>query len=221
MPVKALIFDVEGTLFKSKSLTDAYRNQVLKFVSEKTGLDGEALLREVRRVISELRREGYEQRPPSTLIAERLGVTKEEFYSAIDAVDPADHVDPDPELTSVLKELKKSFKLAVLTNLSRKGLTGVLRALRLSEDVFDVVLTADDLEALKPHVSAFIKVVEALGVSPEEAVMVGDIVASDLSPAKSLGMKTVLVSEEQVDSPHVDLTVRHVAELKNKIRLLQ
>jgi len=221
LPIRALVFDVEGTLFKSKSLTDAYRNQVLKLVSEKSGLNGEALLKEVRRVISELRREGYDQRPPSTLIAERLGVTREEFYRAIDEVNPGDHVKPDPELVSALKEMKRTFKLAVLTNLSRKGLTGVLRALGLSEDVFDVMLTADDLEALKPHISAFKRVLEALKVNPEEVVMVGDIVASDLAPAKILGMKTVLVSDEPANSPHVDLTVKHVAELKNKISLLQ
>lgn len=222
MPVKALVFDVEGTLFKSKSLTDAYRNQVLKLVSEKRGLDGESLLKEVRRVVGELRKEGYDQRPPSTLIAERLGLTREEFYKAIESVDPTRHVDPDPRLVSALRELKKSFKLAVLTNLSRRSLLGVFKALGLSEELFDVILTADELEHLKPHPSAFTRVIEELKVSPGEAVMVGDIVASDLAPAKSLGMKTVLVSEEvQSTSPLVDLTVSHVAELKEKIHFLQ
>lgn len=222
MPVKALVFDVEGTLFKSKSLTDAYRNQVLKLVSEKRGLDGESLLKEVRRVVSELRKEGYDQRPPSTLIAERLGLTREEFYKAIESVDPTRHVDPDPRLVSALRELKKTFKLAVLTNLSRRSLLGVFKALGLSEELFDVILTADELEHLKPHPSAFTRVIEELKVSPGEAVMVGDIVASDLAPAKSLGMKTVLVSEEvQSTSPLVDLTVSHVAELKEKIHFLQ
>lgn len=222
MPVKALVFDVEGTLFKSKSLTDAYRNQVLKLVSEKRGLDGESLLKEVRRVVGELRKEGYDQRPPSTLIAERLGLTREEFYKAIESVDPTRHVDPDPRLVSALRELKKTFKLAVLTNLSRRSLLGVFKALGLSEELFDVILTADELEHLKPHPSAFTRVIEELKVSPGEAVMVGDIVASDLAPAKSLGMKTVLVSEEvQSTSPLVDLTVSHVAELKEKIHFLQ
>lgn len=222
MPIKALVFDVEGTLFRSKSLTDAYRNQVLKLVSEKRGLDGESLLKEVKRVIVELRKEGYDQRPPSTLIAERLGLTREEFYKAIESVDPIKHVNPDPRLVSALKELKKRFKLAILTNLSRRSLLGVFKALGLSEELFDVVLTADELEHLKPHPSAFTKVIKELEVRPEEVVMVGDIVTSDLAPAKGLGMKTVLVSEEkQTNSPLVDLTVSHVAELEEKIHVLQ
>ncbi|MHA1607385.1 MAG: HAD family hydrolase [Candidatus Freyarchaeota archaeon] len=221
MPVRAVVFDVEGTLFKSKSLTDAYRDQVLRLLSEKKGLSGESLISELRRVMEELRREGYVERPPSTLIAEKLGVTREEFYGAIDKVDPAEHVAPDPELASTLREMKNSFKLAVLTNLSRKGLRGVFSALGLGEELFDVVLTADDLDLLKPHPSAFKKVLESLGVKPEEAVMVGDMVESDLAPAKELGMKTILVSDKPADSPHVDLTVKRAAEIKDRIRLLQ
>jgi putative hydrolase of the HAD superfamily len=44
----------------------------------------------------------------------------------------------------------------------------------------------------KPDPRAFTTVAEALGVAPDECIMVGDRIDNDIAPAKSLGMATIL-----------------------------
>ncbi|ABP50108.1 HAD-IIA family hydrolase [Pyrobaculum arsenaticum] len=71
----------------------------------------------------------------------------------------------------------------------------------------------------KPSPIHFIEVLNHFGVKPEDAVMVGDDVEADMMPARSLGMKTVLVNfEKRGDAQRwprglVDLVVNHVDEL--------
>ncbi|MGD9934491.1 MAG: HAD family hydrolase [Dehalococcoidia bacterium] len=45
----------------------------------------------------------------------------------------------------------------------------------------------------KPDVRLFLRACEELGVGPAECVMVGDRIDNDIAPARSLGMKTVLL----------------------------
>jgi 4-nitrophenyl phosphatase len=71
----------------------------------------------------------------------------------------------------------------------------------------------------KPSLIHFRTVLSHFGVDPEDAVMIGDTVESDLLPAKSLGMTTVLVNQldrrdrvrQRTDV--VDLTIGDVDEL--------
>ena len=44
----------------------------------------------------------------------------------------------------------------------------------------------------KPDVRLFLRACEDLGVDPEECIMVGDRIDNDITPAKLLGMRTVL-----------------------------
>ena len=48
----------------------------------------------------------------------------------------------------------------------------------------------------KPHETIFRAALEALGVEPEEAAMVGDSLADDVEGARALGMRAVLVDRE-------------------------
>jgi HAD superfamily hydrolase (TIGR01509 family) len=45
----------------------------------------------------------------------------------------------------------------------------------------------------KPDVRLFLRALDDLGVTPEEAVMVGDRIDNDIVPARLLGMRTVLI----------------------------
>jgi putative hydrolase of the HAD superfamily len=45
----------------------------------------------------------------------------------------------------------------------------------------------------KPDIRLFVRVCQDLGVEPEECIMVGDRIDSDVVPAKLLGMRTVLI----------------------------
>ncbi len=104
------------------------------------------------------------------------------------------HLRAYPGVKETLVELKKlGLRLAVVSDGVR------LKAwMRLNEagidGYFDCVVTFDDTGKKKPSSEPFRKAVEALGVSPEQCLFVGDWPDRDIAEAKALGMKTALAS---------------------------
>jgi HAD superfamily hydrolase (TIGR01662 family) len=57
----------------------------------------------------------------------------------------------------------------------------------------DAVLTSRSHGKTKPHETIFRRMLELLGVAPDEAVMVGDTVEDDIEGARTVGMRALLV----------------------------
>jgi len=94
----------------------------------------------------------------------------------------------------VLAELKKKYRLGLISNTDQSGekeLRDALRRLGI-EHYFDVVIATKDVGVNKPDPLPFKKALSALGVAPEKAVMIGDRAACDILGAKRVGMKTIL-----------------------------
>jgi putative hydrolase of the HAD superfamily len=60
----------------------------------------------------------------------------------------------------------------------------------------DAVLTSGAHGKTKPHATIFRRMLELLGVTPDEAVMVGDTIEDDVEGAEAVGMRAVLVDRE-------------------------
>jgi len=87
---------------------------------------------------------------------------------------------------------ERGLKVAVITD--APGLKAWQRLnLMGMDDLFDVVITFDDTGKKKPDEAPFRAALKKLGVTSEEAVMVGDWYERDIEGAKRLGMKTVLM----------------------------
>lgn len=113
--------------------------------------------------------------------------------------DPCTRTDPD--VAPTVQALKASgMRLGVLSStpwprqwheevLDRDGVL----------HLFDALVWSSDLEYTKPHAEAFLAAMRAVGVDdPADCVYVGDRLYDDISGAKSLGMRAVLV-------PHSDI----------------
>lgn len=98
---------------------------------------------------------------------------------------------PFPDTVYGLKLLRKhGFKLAVLSNTDRDLIEITLKGFR---ELFDYVVTAEDVKAYKPSLEAFKRAYETLGVTAREVVHVSAHTPYDLEPASKLGAKTILV----------------------------
>jgi putative hydrolase of the HAD superfamily len=97
---------------------------------------------------------------------------------------------PYPHVTATLVELvKRGTKLAILTDAPSREAWLRLCYVNLHH-IISTVVTFDDTQERKPSGKPFLKVLELLGVGPEEALMVGDWPERDIVGAKSVGMKT-------------------------------
>jgi putative hydrolase of the HAD superfamily len=100
-----------------------------------------------------------------------------------------------PHLDEVLAELKQGgYKLGVITNTVTSREEHVRIALRKigCEKYFDAVVTSVDMSCNKPDKKIFLTALKKLGVKPEEAVMVGDRIKTDIAGGNRIGMRTVL-----------------------------
>jgi putative hydrolase of the HAD superfamily len=96
-----------------------------------------------------------------------------------------------PHVHLTLTELvKRGLKLAVLSDAPRQQAWLRLCYLKLHH-MFDHVITFEDTGERKPSVKPFRRVLELLGVRPDEALMVGDWPERDMVGASQVGIRTV------------------------------
>ena len=131
-------------------------------------------------------------------------VLEEAATHHLDAWTP--HIGHDPDAVPVLTELRaRGLRTSLLSNthwprafhehfLERDGLV----------DLLDARLYSSELRYMKPHPSAFLEALRAVGVTdPSRAVFVGDRPYDDISGAKGIGMRTVLRTSSQVPAHDV------------------
>jgi putative hydrolase of the HAD superfamily len=99
---------------------------------------------------------------------------------------------PYPGAYDLLTLLRGSYKLALVTN----GTSDFQRHKIAHTDMgarFDAIIVSGDLGTGKPHPEPFLAALEALDVSAEQAVMVGNDEARDIAGAQALGIRTIWV----------------------------
>ena len=133
---------------------------------------------------------------------------------------------PMPHAESVLRELKKSYKIAVISDsdgtknlkIERAKTVGLLRFV-------DFFMTSDDTGVNKPDKSFYSGVFKRFGVKAEECVMVGDKPQVDLVLAKELGMKTVWVKHgdwaKRLARTSFDYVDYEINDLKQLLKIMR
>ena len=130
---------------------------------------------------------------------------------------------PWPDTVAALRELKKRFRIAILSNIDDDLFAPTGRRLQVK---FDDVITAEQAQCYKPCIQLFRLALERLGVPAEQVLHVGQSVYHDVEPARSLGMGSVWVNRPsarpgvgavKAGSGKPDLTVPDLASLVQQI----
>jgi len=100
---------------------------------------------------------------------------------------------PFPDTVAGLRELKKRYKLAVISNIDDDLFTETRKHLGVE---FDIVVTAEQAQSYKPSIRNFELALRALEITPERLLHVGQSVYHDVIPAQSLGISTVWVNRK-------------------------
>ena len=101
---------------------------------------------------------------------------------------------PYPDAEDVLSFLRShGYKIGVIANQS-PGTSDRLEKWDLLKYI-DVVAASAELGVAKPDKAIFDKAFKMAGCRAHEAVMIGDRLDNDISPAKKLGMKTVWIRQ--------------------------
>jgi len=107
-------------------------------------------------------------------------------------------------LPQLLEQLSKKYKLAVVSNMSfAKAVFRSLKKFDIAK-YFDAIIISGNVGWRKPSSKIFLKALDALNVKPSQAVFVGDSPKADIEGAKTLGIKTVLVTQKEKKTPSTD-----------------
>ncbi|MDQ0169622.1 HAD family hydrolase [Paenibacillus tundrae] len=120
------------------------------------------------------------------------------------------------ETMDTLRHLKGKFKLLLLTNgcpaLQQEKLDGVPEIVSF----FDEIIISGSFGKGKPDPSIFQYALDKLGVQPEESMMVGDKLTTDIRGALSTGIKSVWINRENKENSETytpDHEIKHLSEL--------
>ncbi len=191
--IKAIIFDLDGTLYRSKIVERQLSQAAYHTLAKFTNID----YQQARKVVEERRsnlskKKGY--RIPYTHTLGSFGVPPAFWHKENVKYFNAQHyLKKNRNLINVLKQLKKHYLLAVVTNNNRIQTERILKALGIKQ-LFNVIQSFTDCNLLKPDPKVFVRVAKKLRVKHKECLSVGDRIDIDLIPALTIGMKTFRVA---------------------------
>jgi len=223
LTIKAVIFDLDGTIVNFNIDYKAVRADVIQFLTNQGFPSSilsmnESIFEMLKKVEICLRNNGEEEQQITKVKEDALSVANRHELEA------AHSTSLMPGVLEALKELKKmGLKTALFTVNSEKSTSYILRCFRLKR-FFDAVITREYVLAVKPDPAHLEAVLKALGVKPEEAVVVGDGVG-DMKCAKELdvvavGMTTGISSPEELTRAGATYLVSSFTELLTIIRKL-
>ena len=182
---KALIFDLDGTLVDSMPAHFQAWCAALEDHGA-PGIFGEDVFyamggRPTKDIVKELNGELNRSLDPDAVSASK----RMAFLAILDQIDIIEPV------VNFAKEHHGKVPLAVATGGTRKIATLTLEKAGIL-DLFDTIVTADDVECGKPDPEVFLKAAERIGVDPKDCVAFEDA-APGIMAAQTAGMKVVSV----------------------------
>ena len=188
--IKAVAFDIDGTLYAEWKLYGRLAIYILKHISFYLNY------RKVRKILHRTAplADFYEYQ--ARLLAERLKITPKEAKEQINSfcyegLKPYfDSISPYPHLYDTILAFKNAgLKIAVMSDFppSQKGEIWGIRSL------CDVCMGSEESGALKPSIYPFGILARKLELEPSQILYVGNSVKYDIKGANNAGMKSALL----------------------------
>ena len=218
MQIKAVLFDLGGTLIKTAAIPEIFKS-ILQTHGVNVPIEE---IREAHRGVEESEVvEGMLEGGQDFWIGwnlkvlERVGLQADRDFLAM-KIDELwwEYADLEiyPDVMGTLTQLKaKGVKTGVITNGLKRDYEKILDKLRLT-NFFDVVVGIDTLNKAKPDKEIFLHTVNLLGVHPKQAVFIGDSVKYDYEGARHAGLTPLLIDREGKASESVE-TIRSLSEV--------
>jgi FMN phosphatase YigB (HAD superfamily) len=166
---RKIIFDLDETLYADTSLRQRREQAILDFLGDK------------KKKYLELR-----QSMATIASLNKLGISKEVFYSIIEKVEI--NLKHDKKLRKILEKLGERFELIVLSNVSKNLVRKTLEKIGII-DLIDDYYGADCFKQQKPHAGCFSMVKRG-------DICIGNNYEKDLEVPGSMGAITILVGKK-------------------------
>ena len=216
MPVEAVIFDLDGTLahfnLDYKTLRSEARSYLIRIGVPTSLVDvNESIFEMLKKAEIFLKNNG---KPAETFADVRNQVLNiAEKYE----MEAASITNLQVGAIETLKELNQMrLEIGLCTTSSEKAVNYILKRFKI-QDFFQVVVTRDKVKYVKPSTEQFEVVLEALDVSPQAALIVGDSIVDMQSAheakAIAVGLPTGMSTLEQLKNNGANYIITSLNDL--------
>ena len=133
------------------------------------------------------------------LSVEELVAKTQQEYLKIFNENPLEPTDGFWELADELKN-SRNWSLALVSNSDRSVVDPIIKSLNISDGVFDIVVTGDEVKHRKPSPDVYIKALKELKIKSKEAIVFEDSVTGSQASGKA-GLDTIIILRGSAEEP--------------------
>lgn len=183
---KALIFDLGNVVF------NVDMNLIPIHWAERSGIPLEKIKKyfETDKSFDKFERGDLTEEEYRKITNENLGMnlSKKDFDEGLTAL----YLDETDDINSLLKELKKNYRVIALSNTNIIHKRVWKEKYKDTMDQFEKVFSSHEINTRKPETEPYLIALNYLKMKPEEVIFLDDK-PENIEPAKTLGMKTITV----------------------------
>ena len=209
--IRAVLFDIDDTLFDSGTLAKMARMNAIKAMIE-CGLPIKNVQKGYSLLMKIVEKYGSNYDEHFDRLLETLGYTRDPKIIAAGIVAYHDtklaYIKPNPDVIPTLIALRdEGCKLGIVSN--GRSVKQWEKLIRLGlHHFFDAVIISEDVGSEKPQSKIFRVAIEELGVKPEETIYVSDDLETDVLGANKAGLISIRVIKQKHEEPILNKDMR-------------
>ena len=187
--IKVLVFDMDGTLIDSDDVIMETWHELFRlykpkdyFLDDKIvrTFSGPPLDKTLKKVFPEL---------DQKFILKEYSERTRKYYDTC--------LKPFPNVEETLLKFKKDgYKLAILTSKNREMTLYSLKNVGLDQNIFDLIIGADEVTHHKPNPEGINRIMSNFGVKPNEVINIGDT-EFDYGSGENAGVNTIMMTMKE------------------------
>jgi len=206
--LKGVVLDLDGTLINSLKVYDEVHKKVL----ERYGINLDGSLDNFGMPLEEIIYNIIRKYNLSISIED----LKKEFENII-VNEYIEKIKFNPGAKQILNYFKdKKYKMAIFTSNTRRLTTEILKHLHI-DNLFDVIITSDDVKQTKPDPEGYIKIVRGFLLLPNEILAIEDsiygVIAAKRAGINVIGVASGINKKRELLSAGATMVFKNLKEL--------
>ena len=215
--IEFFLFDLDNTLYSGQTkVFEMIDKRMSAYISKKLNVD----LIKAKEI---QKKYFYELGTTLSGLMKHNNIDPYEFLNFVHDIDIS-WLSKDLLLREELIKIKE--KKYIFTNGSHSHANNITKQLGI-EDLFDGIFDITDADFIpKPSIEPYKKIIKKFNLDPKKTILIEDI-AHNLKQAKSLGMKTVWLENNESfaskdkDRPYIDYKIKNLSSFLQEINILK